>query len=306
MAIGTGLALAGLAIAGGSSIASSAIKSHAAGSAADKQQAGADKATQLAQDSAATSSDTVDAATTKANDQLAGLPDEIKQLLAPYMDLGTTGTVGLKDILSGGDLSKQFSFNPNDLQNTPGYQFTLSQGMQAIQRAASAQGKSLGGGTLKSLEKYGAGLASTTYGDEFNRAMQTFTTNRDTTKLKLGSLLDATNIGAKATGGLADTTEKSTYAQAGNTLDAGKYRANAFTHAADVAAGNTIGSANAQATATATSGNAWGNGIADIGNSVGSYFSLKDIMTPKVSSGLPAGQVPYTPSYYELYGKATP
>jgi hypothetical protein len=51
------------------------------------------------------------------------------------------------------------------LEATPGYQFNLDQGLQAIDRSAASRGLTTSGNTLAAEQKYGAGLASQTYND---------------------------------------------------------------------------------------------------------------------------------------------
>lgn len=57
---------------------------------------------------------------------------------------------------------------------TPGYQFTLGQGQQALENSAAARGGLLSGNTAQALDQYSQGLASTTYGDTYNRALQQY------------------------------------------------------------------------------------------------------------------------------------
>ena len=59
-----------------------------------------------------------------------------------------------------------------DAQNSPGYQFTATQGTNAILKGAAAAGGNISGGTLKSLDSYNTGLADNTYQNVFNRALQ--------------------------------------------------------------------------------------------------------------------------------------
>lgn len=59
-------------------------------------------------------------------------------------------------------------FNPGDLEQTPGYQFNLSQGQQALDRAASARGSYFSGQALTDAAKYSQGLAQQTYQDAYN------------------------------------------------------------------------------------------------------------------------------------------
>lgn len=51
----------------------------------------------------------------------------------------------------------------------PSYQFRLSEGLKAMQRTAAARGGLLSGGALKEADRYSQGLASTEYGNAYNR-----------------------------------------------------------------------------------------------------------------------------------------
>jgi hypothetical protein len=54
-------------------------------------------------------------------------------------------------------------------QASPGYQFRLSEGLKAVERSAAARGMLHSGGTLKALQRYGEGLASSEYENYANR-----------------------------------------------------------------------------------------------------------------------------------------
>ena len=58
----------------------------------------------------------------------------------------------------------------------PGYQFSLQQGADALQRSAAAQGTLRTSGTLKDLINYGQQAAATQYGNVYNRDLSTFNT----------------------------------------------------------------------------------------------------------------------------------
>lgn len=68
----------------------------------------------------------------------------------------------------------------NDMTIDPGYQFRLSQGLQALQNSAAARGGLLSGGTAKSINDYASGSASQEYGNVYNRALQNYNTNYNT------------------------------------------------------------------------------------------------------------------------------
>lgn len=59
--------------------------------------------------------------------------------------------------------------DPSNIQNDPSYQFRLQQGNQAINRSAAAKGMLGSGNVLAELAKYGQGMASEEYGNQFNR-----------------------------------------------------------------------------------------------------------------------------------------
>lgn len=69
----------------------------------------------------------------------------------------------------------------------PGYQFALTQGLQALQNSAAAKGGLLGGATGKALEDYGQAAAAQQYQNVYNQALQGWEANANT-QLGLGNL----------------------------------------------------------------------------------------------------------------------
>jgi hypothetical protein len=67
--------------------------------------------------------------------------------------------------------------NAQQAAQTPGEQFEMQQGVQALDNSAAARGTLLTGGTGKALEQYGQGLASTNYQQAYNDALTNFQTN---------------------------------------------------------------------------------------------------------------------------------
>jgi hypothetical protein len=105
---------------------------------------------------------------------------------APYTTAGAAATSQLSGMLQpGGYLAstwnQQFQApTAAEAAQTPGYQFTLQQGTQALNRGAAARGDLLSSGAAKQLEQYGTGLANQTYNDVYNRAMGQYQTNYQT------------------------------------------------------------------------------------------------------------------------------
>ena len=73
-----------------------------------------------------------------------------------------------------------------DFLRSQGSQFLQDQQQKAIQRSAAARGTLLNGGTLKALQANAVGNAAQDYGNAFNRALQTYGTNRDTNAQNFG------------------------------------------------------------------------------------------------------------------------
>lgn len=144
--------------------------------------------------------------------------------LSPYLAAGQQGISSLASMLQpGGELTKQFSYSPTDLQNDPGYQFQLQQGSQAIARQGAAQGQSLGGGEKAALSQYSQGLADTTYNNAYNRALTTFQTNRQNTLAPLSTLIGA---GQNASGQLQQAGQQYGSQSSNNLLQGAEYSGN--------------------------------------------------------------------------------
>lgn len=78
----------------------------------------------------------------------------------------------------------QRDFTMADYKEDPGYQFRLSEGQKAIDRSGAARGGSNSGAALKSLARFGQGLASEEYQNAYNR----FNGDRDRRFNRLSSL----------------------------------------------------------------------------------------------------------------------
>jgi hypothetical protein len=67
-----------------------------------------------------------------------------------------------------------------EAQQTPGYQFALTQGLGAISNSQAAQGLWASGATGKAMQDYAQNYANQFYGDVYNRAMGQYLTNVQT------------------------------------------------------------------------------------------------------------------------------
>ena len=181
------------------------------------------------------------AANTAANTSM-GMYNTTRGDLAPYRDLGNK---------YAGELDQQMPFltspikmDQATLEQTPGYQFTKTQGLKAVQNSAAARGLGVSGAALKGAAAFATGLADNTYQTQFNLE----NVNRTNAFNRLKSLVDAGQGAAAGTGA-------------------------AGTQAANTAASAQIGAGNAAAAAY----NAAGGAISKGANDIGGYAAYKGL-----------------------------
>lgn len=182
MGVGTALAVTIPAVTG---VASAAIGANAAGNAAGQQAQSAQNAQNIQQQ--------------EWNQQQANE--------APYIQSGTGALNNLSNLVNNPNFSKYpgGTFSAPTLaqaEQTPGYQFQLQTGTNAINENAAATGNLLSGNTGTALENYGQGLAQTDYNNLYNQALNTYMTNygvwNTDTSNQVNRLQQLANTGASA------------------------------------------------------------------------------------------------------------
>lgn len=138
----------------------------------------------------------------QAQNSLGNSQSQALSNLSPYLQAGSQATGTLSQMLAtpGQGLltpwTQQFTApTAEQAAQTPGYQFQLQQGENALQNSAAAQGGLLSGGTLAGLNNYAQGVASTNYQNTFNNALtqyqqayQSFLNNQNNTYSRLAGL----------------------------------------------------------------------------------------------------------------------
>ena len=81
----------------------------------------------------------------------------------PYLEQGQYGINTL------GALMRPNADTSAILKNDPSYQFRLKQGQQALDRSSAARGMGYSGAQMKAAQDYGQGMASTEFGNYYNR-----------------------------------------------------------------------------------------------------------------------------------------
>lgn len=179
-------------------------------------QAGAAKAAAKAQVSAA------DKATAAQREMF----DITRQALQPFINAGTTGTANLTGNFD--QLTAPISMSQEDLENTPGYKFTLGQGLKSVLNSNIARGLGSSGAALKGAAEYATGLSDATYNTRFEQELA----NRG---LKLNTLLDLMKTGENAAAGLGVQATQTGANIGSNAIGAGNAIA-----ASDIAVGKSI------------------------------------------------------------------
>lgn len=184
-----------------------------------------------------------ESAASQANATQMSMFNQMQGNLQPYMAEGANANSMLGSQISS--LSAPVSMKESDLQQTPGYQFNLTQGLKATQNSAASRGLGISGAAQKGAASYATGLADSTYQNQFNNAV----TNKN---LTYNMLSGQQSLGENAAAGVGN---------------AGMSTGNSI-------ASNTIGAGNASAAASTASGSAVGNAA----NSAVSGYLLSNLL----------------------------
>jgi hypothetical protein len=181
------------------------------------------------------------AADTAANTSLS-MYNTTRGDLAPYRDIGQTASDKLTNQLDF--LTSPIKMDQATLEKTPGYQFTKTQGLKAVQNSAAARGLGVSGAALKGASAFATGLADQTYQNQFNME----NVNRTNAYSRLRDLV---GVGENASAQTGDAGSK----------------------AASTAASAQIGGGNAAAAGY----NAIGGAVNNAANNIGGYFAYKGL-----------------------------
>lgn len=159
--------------------------------------------------------------------------DTTQNNLSPYIQNGGAANNRLMMMLNGGPGGLLAPFNPtmDQLQQTPGYQFTLDQGMKAVNNSNSAKGWGLSGAGQKGLADYASGLAGQTYQQQFQNY---WTQNQNI----FGMLSQQSQLGENAAAGQGQIAMGTGANIGGNIVGAGN-----ATAASNIATGNAVAGA---------------------------------------------------------------
>jgi hypothetical protein len=196
----------------------------------------------------------------------------------PYLDSGKAANSELNTYLglpSGDTTSADYGsllkpFTGEDLTSTPGYQFQLQQGQQALDRKQASGGNYLSGAALKEGQRFAQGLAGTSFQAGYDRNAQ------DKSRVQ-NFLSSVAQLGQASAGNVANIRQNFSNAFGQNTIGAGNAQA-----AGIIGQSNAIGGA-------INTGLGLGAGIAGANGMLGSGVqNMLGAGTPSSSSSAPS------------------
>jgi hypothetical protein len=188
--------------------------------------------------------------------------------------------------------------NESTLENTPGYQFTLGQGLESTQSSAAARGLASSGAALKGAASYATGLADSTYQNQYNDLLNTaggYNTLAGTTN-STGSGYNAEAASSLDQQTSALNTNNQNYNQLLSASQLGENAANSYANAAlssaQTVGGDISGVGSAQAAGTTGAANAnyaGAQNVANTGSSASSSFSQSLLLNKLLNSQTAGG-----------------
>ena len=107
--------------------------------------------------------------TNQANSALTAGGQQAEGYQSPYLNLGSQAAGALSNDLTS--LTTPVSMTQSQLDQTPGYQFQLGQGLKSVQNNQNAQGLGVSGSAQKAAANYATGLANSNYQQQFENAV---------------------------------------------------------------------------------------------------------------------------------------
>jgi hypothetical protein len=163
-----------------------------------------------------------------ANQQVAEYRHEYDQNradLAPWRDTGASALSKLAGMYGVGAAPTNGEGTDNPTADayggfftSPGYKFRLDQGNQAVQRSAAARGILGSGATMKAIDRYSQGLASSEYGAFSDRLAQIAGFGQNATNATVAAGNAATQ-GIASAYGAAGNARASSYANIGSAVN---------------------------------------------------------------------------------------
>ena len=126
--------------------------------------------------------------------------DKQVELQKPWYDVGVRALPKLEEQVTA--MPAAFT-GKVDLTSDPGYAFRLKEGLNALDRTASARGNLLSGGALKAATAYGQEMGSQEYGKAYSRALDIYNASVAREAAGYNRLAALAGVGQTSAGNLA-------------------------------------------------------------------------------------------------------
>jgi hypothetical protein len=201
--------------------------------------------------------------------------DQYAQTRADLLPYNANG-IGASNALTAAlpSLTAPIKMDQATLEATPGYQFSLSQGLKSVQNSAAARGLGVSGAAMKGAAAYATGLADSTYQNQFNNE----NINRTNAYNRLTGVATLGENAAAMTGNVGQVGANSTVASntaAGNSIS-----------------NNTIGAGNAQAGSYMSMANA----VSNAANAIPAYYAYSNMGGNALTGG--GANLAYNPTAF--------
>jgi hypothetical protein len=219
---------------------------------------------------------------------------------APYQGAGTSAANALKGLIDSGYATHQFDIADLYSGLSPNYDFQLKQGQGATNAVSNLSGGLLGGNALRGLQNYTQDYAGNAYQAAFNNYQNQRNSIFGNVQPVANMGLDATksvgtlyankgnNLASLATGyGMNSANNAVGLGTSTANLDTGygSTGANLYANQGNAVGQTAIGVGNANAAGTLGQYDAYGNAIANAGNSALTGYTLSKLINPTASGG---------------------
>lgn len=165
-------------------------------------------------------------ATSKASDSQMAMYDTTRGDLQPYNTAGQNALSSLGTRLDS--LSQDVApikMDQATLEQTPGYQFNLSQGLKSVQNSAAARGLGSSGAALKGAGTFATGLADSTFQNQFNNSLSNANLGLASRQQSFNQLLGVSQLGESAGAQTGDYGTRTAQSVGQNTIAGGTAQA---------------------------------------------------------------------------------
>lgn len=131
-----------------------------------------------------------------ATDLQKAMFDKQIELQQPWQQAGVNALTKMQ----GGEfaLPESFKYDPNSMYQDPGYEFRLSEGMNALNRSMAAKGLGVSGSNVKGALRYGQNLGSQEFGAAYGRALDEYNSRLNRSNTGYNRLAALSGVGQTA------------------------------------------------------------------------------------------------------------